>query len=135
VNETCFLGFFDELSKIAADFKFLGSTAQGYAKTLKGIKSGAGSAVENAAFKAQNITKDLRTLRTQQAGATKLKARSLTGAGAFATPQTGRAQHILDKMKARVNPALSSPQVQQARQAEQQARTGALGAAPKMRVL
>lgn len=155
MNETLYLGFFDELSKIAADFKFLGPTAQGYANTLKGIKAGKGSMVENAAFKAQNLTKDMRALKAQQAAAAKttkgsdilakVKARNAAGmgagqrrymsegagAGAFVNPITGRSQHILDRMKAQ----MQQPQVQQARQAEQQARTGALGAAPKMRIL
>jgi len=165
VNDHLLISFFDELTKIAADFKFLGSTAQNYAKTLKGIKAGAGSAVENAAYKAQNITKDMRYLKAQRPSPAlvaaskpaqspilaKIKARNAAkgggggaapaqryrseGGGAFVNPITGRSQHILDQMKARVDPSKSSPQVAAAQKAEQQARAGTLQAAPKMRVL
>lgn len=164
MNRSIFGGFFDELEKIALTFRpdsKFSPMAQAYAKTLQAAKA-APKGVEGAAYRAQNIT---RSIRAAAAGVQaqpppmaqptsildKIKARNAAGKGAtqrrfvsesaapqgssIVNPQTGRSQHILDKMKARLDPTKANPQVQQARQAEIQARTGTLGANPKTRVL
>lgn len=157
MNETVYTGFFDELSKIAAAFanpKVWSQTAMDYAKTLKGLKSGTASNADKALYRVQNSVRDLRAAKAARAGAPapvvqstldKIKARNAAGNGAtkrrfvsetpsaMVNPQTGRAQTLMDMKKRLSGP--SNPQVEAAQKAEASARSGQLGAAPKMRIL